>query len=145
MKLFHRASWRRRPSVYFILLLSYISVLLLTLSSSIIYYFQINRQITARTEISRQLLLTQLQTSVESDLAGVKKLVQEAAFDKNIHQYAKSLPGLTSRELQSMLSSRLYQKDIVYDYFIYIRETDQIITPTIKMSSRQFSKVYMMS
>lgn len=138
MKFSGRAGRRRRPSVYFIMLLSYISVLLLTLSSSIIYYFQIDRQITARTEISRQLLLTQLQTSVESDLAGVKKLVQEAAFDKNLHQYAKNLPGFTSKELQSMLSSRLYQKDIVYDYFVYIRETDQIITPTIKISSRQF-------
>ena len=133
-----RVRRRRRPSVYFILLFSYISILLLTLSSSIIYYFQIDKQITARTEISRQLLLTQLQTSVESDLTGVKKLVQEAAFDKNIHQYAKNLPGFTNKELQSLLSSRLYQKDIVFDYFIYIKETDQIITPTIKMSSRQF-------
>lgn len=128
----------RRPSVYFILLLSYISVLLLTLSSNIIYYFQIDKQISARTEISRQLLLTQLQTSVESDLTGVKKMVQEIAFDKNIHQYAKGLPGFTGKELQSILSSRLYQKDIVYDCFVYIKETDQIVTPTIKISSRQF-------
>lgn len=138
MRSSRKAGLNRQPSVYFILLLSYISVLLLTLSSSVIYYFQIDKQISARTEISRQLLLTQLQTSVESDLAGVKKLVQEAAFDKNIHQYAKGLPGFTSKELQSMLSSRLYQKDIVYDCFVYIKETDQIITPTIKISSRQF-------
>ena len=138
MKAPGEASRHRRPSVYFILLLSYISVLLLTLSSSIIYYLQIDKQISARTEISRQLLLTQLQTSVEGDLAGAKKLVQEVAFDKNIHQYAKGRPGFTSKELQSMLASRLYQKDIVYDYFVYIRETDQIITPTIKISSRQF-------
>ena len=138
MKAPGEASRHRRPSVYFILLLSYISVLLLTLSSSIIYYLQIDKQISARTEISRQLLLTQLQPSVEGDLAGAKKLVQEVAFDKNIHQYAKGRPGFTSKELQSMLASRLYQKDIVYDYFVYIRETDQIITPTIKISSRQF-------
>lgn len=138
MKKNGRRSPRRRFSVYFILLFSYISVLLLTLSSSIIYYFQINRQITARTEISRQLLLTQLQTSVESDLGNIKKLVQEAAFDKNLQQYAKGLPGYTYKELKSVLSSRLYQDDVVYDYFVYIRETDQIITPTIKMSSRQF-------
>ena len=116
MKAPGEASRHRRPSVYFILLLSYISVLLLTLSSSIIYYLQIDKQISARTEISRQLLLTQLQTSVEGDLAGAKKLVQEVAFDKNIHQYAKGRPGFTSKELQSMLASRLYQKDIVYDY-----------------------------
>lgn len=127
-----------RPSVYFILLFSYISVLLLTLSSSIIYYFQIDRQITARTELSRQLLLTQLQTSVESDLGNIKKLVQEAAFDKNLQLYAKGLPGYTYKDLKSMLSSRLYQDDVLYDYFVYIRDTDQIITPTIKMSSRQF-------
>ena len=38
MKAPGEASRHRRPSVYFILLLSYISVLLLTLSSSIIYY-----------------------------------------------------------------------------------------------------------
>lgn len=131
-------SRHNRSSVYIILLLSYICILLLTLSSSIVYYFQINKQITAQTEISRQLLLTQLQTSVESDLAGIEKLCNEVAFDKSVHQYAKSLPGFTDKELKSVLSSRLYQGDVIYDYFVYIKSTDEIITPTIKMSSHQF-------
>lgn len=128
----------KKTSVYIVLLLSYVFILLLTLSSSIVYYFQINRQITAQTEISRQLLLTQLQTSVESTVAGIEKLCNEVAFDKSVHQYAKGLPGFTYKELKSVLSSRLYQGDVVYDYFVYVKSTDEIITPTIKMSSRQF-------
>lgn len=138
MKLSDKIYLYKKRSIYTILMLSYISILLLALSSNLIYYSQIRKQIASQTELSRQLLLTQLHTSVESDTSSVEALCTELAFDKTLYNYAKGLPNITYSDIKSSLSSKLHHNDIVYDYFVYIENTDEIITPTLRMSSRKF-------
>jgi two-component system response regulator YesN len=141
LTVFSKIHHRIKHSVYAIFLLSYISILLLTLSSSFVYYAQINKQITAQTEISRQLLLTQLQTTVESSLSDIERLCNEIAFDKSIYQYAKGLPSFSAKDIEARLSSKLYRGNVFFDYFIYIKASDEIVTPTIKMNSKDFFNI----
>lgn len=138
MKLTDKIYRHKKRSIYTLLMLSYVSILLLALSSNLIYYSQIRKQITSQTELSRQLLLTQLHTSVESDTAAIESLSTELAFDQNLYNYAKGRPNITYSDVKSSLSSKSHHNDVIYDYFVYIRNTDEIITPTLRMSSRQF-------
>ena len=138
MKLTDKIYLHKKRSIYTLLMLSYISILLLALSSNLIYYNQIRKQIASQTELSRQLLLTQLHTSVEADTSAVEALCTELAFDKNLYNYAKGLPNITYSDVKSSLSSKLHHNDVIYDYFVYIENTDEIITPTLRMPSRQF-------
>lgn len=124
--------------MYLVLLFSYISILLVTLSSSILYYFQIHRQIVEQTELSRQLLLTKLESAVEAGTGAVEKSCMELAFQKSILQYAKGFTGASARDIEPLLSAQLHTSESIYDYFIYIKSTDEIITSSIRMSSRKF-------
>lgn len=131
----------KKGSVYTIFLLSYISILLLTLSSNIIYYAQISRQVNARTEFSRQLLLTQLQTTVESGASEIERLGNEVAFDNTIYQYSKGVSAITPSEIKEVLASKMYRGNVLYDYFIYVRSNDEIITPTIRIPAEKFYNI----
>lgn len=138
MKLTDKIYLHKKRSIYTLLMLSYVSILLLALSSNLIYYSQIRKQIASQTELSRQLLLTQLHTSVEADTSAVESLCTELAFDKDLYNYAKGLSNITFSDVKSILSSKSNHNNVIYDYFVYIKNTDEIITPTLRMSSRQF-------
>lgn len=121
MKLTDKIYLHKKRSIYTLLMLSYISILLLALSSNLIYYNQIRKQIASQTELSRQLLLTQLHTSVEADTSAVEALCTELAFDKNLYNYAKGLPNITYSDVKSSLSSKLHHNDVIYDYLSILK------------------------
>ena len=128
MKLTDKIYLHKKRSIYTLLMLSYVSILFLALSSNLIYYSQIRKQIASQTELSRQLLLTQLHTSVEADTSAVESLCTELAFDKDLYNYAKGLSNITFSDVKSILSKSNHN-DVIYDYFVYIKNTDEIITP----------------
>lgn len=138
MLLYNKKKNQKQNSVYVIFLLSYVSILILTLSSAFVYYAKINKQITMQTELSTVTLLGQLKTDIEEDISYIKELSNAIVFNSKLEQVAKGAPTYTYAELMKDLSSKHKPRDFLFDYFVYINSTDEIITPTIKMKAQKF-------
>jgi len=131
--------WKKKVnSVYIIFVLSYISILILTLSSAFVYYAKINKQITMQTELSTVTMLGQLKADIEDDLSYIKDLSNDIVFNNTLEMVAKGVPTYSYTELMKDLSSKQKPRDFLLDYFVYISSTDEIVTPTIKMKAEKF-------
>lgn len=131
----------RKSSVYIAFLLSYILILLVTLSSGFVYYQKINDKITAQTETVKQLFLTELRETVEDGTAYIESVSNEITFNAKIEQFAKGIPSVTVKEVMNELALNQKQGSLLFDYFLYIKESDEIITPNIRMKADRFFNV----
>ncbi|KKO53644.1 helix-turn-helix transcriptional regulator [Paenibacillus sp. DMB20] len=132
------ARLKKRNSVYAIFLLSYVSILIVTLSSAFVYYAKINKQITMQTELSTVTLLGQLKTDIEDEIQYIKELSNDLVFNSKLEQIAKGVPAYTYAELMKDMSSKHKPREMLFDYLVYINATDEIVTPNIKMKARKF-------
>lgn len=128
----------KKSSVYVVFFFSYILILIVALSCGFAYYAQITTKITKQTENTKQLLLTELRNSVESSTQYIKELSNEFTFNTKLEQFAKGLPSVTIHEAMQELTLRQKPGDLLFDYFLYIKETDEIITPNIRMKADKF-------
>ena len=139
--LFRNFKILKKSSVYMVFFFSYILILIVALSSGFAYYAQITRKITKQTENTKQLLLTELRTSVESSTKYIEELCNEFTFNTKLEQFAKGLPSVTLHEAMQELTLRQKPGDLLFDYFLYIKKTDEIITPNIRMKADKFFDV----
>ncbi|WP_208918187.1 helix-turn-helix transcriptional regulator [Paenibacillus uliginis] len=135
---YNKKKQKKQNSVYVIFVLSYVSILILTLSSAFVYYAKINKQITMQTELSTVTLLGQLKSDIEDDISYIKELSNAIVFNSKLEQVAKGVPSYSYAELMKDMSSKQKPRDFLFDYFVYINSTDEIITPTIKMKAQKF-------
>lgn len=121
------------------LLVSYVSILLLALSSSLIYGSLVNQQITSKTKLSKDLLLTQLRQTWEENSGEVEASVAEFASSYALEQLAKGAQGEWLGEVQGKMSQvRGKDSDFLLDCFVYITREDEVISATQKMSTKRF-------
>ncbi|NWL86161.1 hypothetical protein DMN77_00945 [Paenibacillus sp. 79R4] len=128
---------KKKNSVYIIFVLSYISILVLTLSSAFVYYAEINQRITKQTELSTVTLLNQLKTGIEDDLLYISELSNEIVFNKKLELAAKGATDSYSELMKDMASKRK-PRELLFDYFVYMNRTDEIVTPNIQMDAQRF-------
>ncbi|GGG11303.1 helix-turn-helix transcriptional regulator [Paenibacillus aceti] len=128
---------KKKNSVYIIFVLSYISILVLTLSSAFVYYAEINQRITKQTELSTVTLLNQLKTGIEDDLLYISELSHEIVFNNKLELAAKGATNSYSELMKDMASKRK-PRELLFDYFVYINRVDEIITPNIQMDAQRF-------
>lgn len=100
---------------------SYILILIVALSCGFAYYAQITAKITKQTENTKQLLLTELRTSVESSTQYIEELCNEFTFNTKLEQFAKGLPSVTLHEAMQELTLRQKPGALLFDYFLYIK------------------------
>lgn len=141
MSIFKKVKILKKSSVYVAFFFSYILILLIALSCSFAYYVQINKKITKQTENTKQLLLSELRTSVESGTQYIKGISYELTFNQKLVQFAKGLPSVTIKEVMQELSLNQKPGDLLFDYFLYIKDTEEIITPNIRMKSEMFFNI----
>lgn len=111
---------------------------MIALSSGFAYYAQITKKITKQTENTKQLLLTELRTSVESSTQYIEELCNDFTFNTKLEQFAKGMPSVTITEAMQELTLRQKPNDLLFDYFLYIKGTDEIITSNIRMKADKF-------
>ena len=82
-------------SIYRFFLLSYIFILLLALSSGLVYGIKIQAQVRKETQLSQQVLLSSLCSDIETNLNYVQNLCDDLAFNQDLiqHQRTKDLKG----------------------------------------------------
>ncbi len=131
---------KKPRSVYLILLLSYISILLLTISSGFVYYAKINSKIKGETERYKLTMLSQLTSEVENDILYISSFSDSLVFDTGLEQLAKGMSTYTYDQLMKDLKKE-HVPNSVYDYFVYIAATDEIVSASIKMDAKRFFNI----
>lgn len=132
----------KKRSVYSVLALSYLSVLLLTLSSNLIFYSQMNRQITAKTEQTQKMLLTQLREDFEKSTRLIESMANSLASDGKLAQYAKGIPDYSVRDVMRQLANYAsIESDLLIESFLYVAGTDEVLTPTMRMDAQKYFSI----
>lgn len=129
---------KKQSSVYVLLLLSYISILLITLSIAFVFYIKTSRNLNEKIEISNVALLEQLKTEIENNVDSIESLSNDIIFSTNLEQFAKGMPSYSSSDLMRDLSNKNAYSKSLFDYCVYIARTDEIITPNIRMKAEKF-------
>lgn len=132
---------RKVSSVYLIFLLSYLVLLVITLSSAFIYYGEINRHTTRAAETSKVNLLSHLKLKNDDNLDVLGQFANNLAFSSKILSVAKGNTLYSTTDIKLELASKIKPAEHVIDYFIYIEKTEEIITPTLSMNARDFFQV----
>ncbi len=129
---------RRQRSVYWVFLLSYVSILLIALSSAVVSYWQLDRVVTQETDASRQMMLSQLSEQLADKIASAKKLSNDIVFNKKLEQVARGLGTYTYEEIRVDIAAQDGTLPFLIDYFAYITATDRVLTPSSIMKADQF-------
>ncbi|MEG2434954.1 MAG: helix-turn-helix domain-containing protein [Ruthenibacterium sp.] len=137
MKAF-KVKTRETKSVYVLFVLSYVSILLLALTSSIVYGIRINAQVSRQTQLSKQALLDSLQNKVEDNIAYIEDLSDNLVFNDKIDHFVRGSAAYTSATVMKELAGKQKPRALLFDYFLYRADTDEIITSTIRMKAPLF-------
>ena len=91
-----RKDRQKNNSIYHFFLISYISILLLALSSSLVYGLKIQSQTMRENSLSHEVLLSSLRSDLETNLLYVQERCNSLAFNSTIQLYV-SHPDLYDR------------------------------------------------
>ena len=133
-----RKDRQKNNSIYHFFLISYISILLLALSSSLVYGLKIQSQTMRENSLSHEVLLSSLRSDLETNLLYVQERCNSLAFNSTIQLYV-SHPDLYDRsEVMHELATDGAMADYLLDTFLYIPSTDEVITSSICMDADRF-------
>ena len=125
-------------SIYRFFLVSYISILLLALSSCVVYGFKIQSQTMQENNLSHQVLLSSLRSDIETNLLYIQERCNSLAFNSTVQLYVGH-PELYDRaDVMRELSTDGAMADYLLDTFLYIPSSDEIITSSISMDADRF-------
>lgn len=132
----HRHVFR---SAYFALVVSYVSILLLTMSSNILFYWRTSRQIMEKTEQTKVTLLTQMREEFENSTRQIEAMANSLACDTVIYQYAKGIPDFSvDVAMERLTYAQLQDNPLLIESFLYVAPTDEVLTPTMRMDAKAF-------
>lgn len=128
---------RKSNSAYRLFFLSYIAILLLTISSLFVYYAAISRQVASETRETKLALLNRLREEVESKLEYTDLLYNEFVADNKLTLLAKGYSSYSYGELLLDLE-RTYHPDYLSNFTIYIAGSGEIATRGLHMRASTF-------
>ena len=128
-------------SIYRFFLLSYIFILLLALSSGLVYGIKIQAQVRKETQLSQQVLLSSLCSDIETNLDYVQNLCDDLAFNQDLILYVRHPELFAPQTVMGQLSPDGAMADYVLDLFLYMTDSDEIITSSIRMEADRFFNI----
>ena len=128
-------------SIYRFFLLSYIFILLLALSSGLVYGIKIQAQVRKETQLSQQVLLSSLCSDIETNLDYVQNLCDDLAFNQDLILYVRHPELFAPQTVMGQLSPDGAMADYVLDLFLYMTDSDEIITSSIRMKADRFFNI----
>ncbi len=129
---------KMKRSVFLIFSISYIIILLLSMTSNVIYYQRMEKNTLENIKRSSFAMLEQLQIDMDNKLRQVYELSNNIVFDKKLAILIKGNDYIFSYKdiMEDMMN---YPKnEFIYDYYIYFYNTDQVVTATVKFPSQRF-------
>lgn len=129
---------KSKNSIYHFFLFSYVAILLVALSSGIVYAAKMHQQALKETTTSKQVALSSVQMDLESNLKYIQERGDTIAFDSDLAMYIQYPELYSVNDAMKALKSKTISKNYVLDAFIYLAHTDEVITSTIKMSADRF-------
>lgn len=137
----HGKKRKAKSSVYSFFLVSYTFILLISLSSCLVFSAEIGRQLRKKDSLSNQVLLSSLENDVDEKLRYVKELSNSMVFNQSL-QFLVHHPSLASvHDAMSEMTGKVIPNDFLLDYFLYVRNGDEIVTSTIRMNAEQFFSI----
>lgn len=129
---------RLNRSVFLIFLVSYISVLVLSMMINIFYHNRIEKKMFEQTKRSNLAMLEQLKIDLDNKITQVNELSNNIVFNTKVNLLLKGNDTVYSyydlkKELMAFPKS-----EFIYDYYIYFASTDEILTATLKSKSKEF-------
>ncbi len=125
-------------SIYRFFLWSYVSILLLAMSSCLVFALKIHAQINREKVLSQQVLLSSLRSDIETSLRHVQEQGDSLAFNTDLLLYVQHPELYSHTEVMHALSPKGVPQDYVVDCFLYLAASDEVITPSICMKAGRF-------
>lgn len=134
---------KRWRSVYITLLLSYLAIFLLPVAIGSILYKKTEAIMVDQANRTNLVMLEQLRQVVDGQLKDVEQISTQIAFHPRLQwllSNAQSMEMADSYRFIEFMRDQMQQhqntSDIVFDYYVYFRNTDTVITPSAKTGSR---------
>lgn len=127
-----------KSRVYSFFLVSYTMILLISLSSCLFFGAAVANQLRREDTLNRQALLLNLQSDVEENLRYVEELGNSLVFNAQL-QFLVKHPSMASvHDTMNEMAAKVTPRDYLLDYFVYVRDTNQVITSTVRMDVDEF-------
>ncbi len=136
---------KKRHSTYMVFFLSYVLLLVITISSLFVYYAQIRTSVTRETQDSKQALLLQLKSNVDQKMAYADSLMNGIVSENKLQQFAAgySYGTYNIQNLYSDIQS-IYKPDYLVDYSAYFIRTGEVVSSGVHMNAAEYFR-YMFS
>lgn len=133
-----RENERIKRSVFLLFMVSYISILLISMAINILYYQNVEKKMLENVKRSSFAMLGQLQVDIDNKIREVNQFSNNIVFDKKVEMFLKGDHSpFSHRDIMEDLM--VYPKyEYIYDYYLYCSQSDEIITATIKSGSEPF-------
>lgn len=117
--------------------LSYAAVLLITISSLVVYYAQVTGKVSEETQQQKLTLLGQLEDNLNGKVKYADALMNSIVSDNKLSQVAKGYDSYTYSDLMADMQSA-YKPDYLLNFSVYIAGTDEIVTEGVHMQAPDF-------
>jgi two-component system response regulator YesN len=128
----------KKLSSYMFFFLSYAIVLLVTISSLVVYYSQTTKHLFQESQSQRISLLNQLESNINEKFRYADALMNSVVSDSNLSGIAKGYNDSASYINLMGDMHNIYKPDYFLNFSIYINKTDEIVTDGIHMSAEDF-------
>jgi AraC-like DNA-binding protein len=127
----------KKFGAYMVFFLSYAAVLLITISSLVVYYAQVTRTVSEETQQQKLTLLGQLEDNLNGKVKYADALMNSIVSDNKLSQVAKGYDSYTYGDLMADMQSA-YKPDYLLNFSVYIAGTDEIVTEGVHMQAPDF-------
>lgn len=138
-----KISGRRRnsrfdKSVFVLFLISYIAVLVLAMMSNILYHKTVEKKMLENAKRSNLAMLDQLKIDIDNKIRQINELSNNIVFNTKVNMLLKGNDVLYSYYDLKQEFMAFPKSKIIYDYYVYFANTDEILTATLKSKSKDF-------
>jgi len=127
----------KRRGVYTVFFLSYILVLLITISSLVVFYAQMSKEATKEMQASKITLLEQLSESLYDKVKFADSLMLNLVANDKLLQIAKGYSPYSLRDLMDEMKSA-YEPDYLVNLSVHIEALNEIVTEGTHMKTEEF-------
>lgn len=122
-------------------LLSYLSFLLVMFTCCLIFAGKISRQLLQETVLLKQNLVSSMEQNVENDLENLLEYTNGIAFDQELILAIQHPDVYSGSDISRILSNRGRLPSYIHDAFLYLPDTDKVVTASISMDAERFFSI----
>lgn len=122
-------------------LLSYLSFLLAMFTCCLIFAGKISRQLLQETVLLKQNLVSSMEQNVENDLENLLEYTNGLAFDQELILAIQHPDVYSGSDVSHILANRGRLPNYIHDAFLYLPDTDKVVTASISMDAERFFSI----